>query len=1029
MSHRSSRIISFLVAGICSSGIVMAQQSSSTLKGRVVDAGTGAAKVGVVITVTNPTTGVTRSTRTDDRGFFIFTFLPVASYQIVYSYEGQTYKATRAAVLGQEVDATFKWPVTTGATVTIVSTSVMAQSVDTATAQIGTSITEETLASLPMATRDINTAAVLAPGVAIVSGSNVDPTKKSSSYIMAGEGMGRGTNYAVDGSDNNSTDVGGYVLPVPFDAVAELQVVTNQFKAEFGRSNQGFFNVLTKSGTNDFAGIVSAQYQNQAMRARRTDEGTKSDDSMFTRSATVSGPIVKDLAFFMVSAEQVNGQAASFDFTARPISIDPSLAGARYNLTKKNVYSKIDFNPSNRINTSWTYGYYQDETANQAFPRTSSYHGNVLASALGTGRNKTWAAGVKMTFMITDRLVWESNFHHFDYANTIRPTQPGPGNGSTLAVIDDYPPYYGGSDVARTDPQNVGYGGIDPNSYQGIKRTQWKNDLSWISGDHNIRGGMDLSKNTYTATTWFYPETGVGRVYVGPGGPNAPINYGTAFNNILNADQNVYTARFVVDGYTPANDFNTYAFYVQDEWTVNPKLTLYGGIRLDWDTQLDYLEKYDTMYAQIRANTLAASETADPSWNTGKAPRGKKYVSPRFQLTYRPNGDDNFAIKFGAGQFVAQVIDNVTGFSRGLASKSNGMPARANNAAAWAYAGMGAPPSYVANSFLAGSTIGHVNGHAIVLPSDLTPYNYANNVGGLRDYFTQTVNSWLTTATADSDGKSLLESDFQYPQTTTVNFGVSYRFSEAQAVEANILYSRSKHLTANIGLDGAGPKTEEYDSNGDGIGDSIFYSNQQSSSLQLQIKYTYQVANTSVLATLVIKDQKASEGGAAGAFDGQGATGGLYGEGARYGFQENPLRRSAGTERFEGSFNINHKFSWGTNLSLLGQWHSGRAYDVTAGSTADTYTPFVVLGHEEGMWALNLDMRIAQKFSLGHKTSIEPFVAITNVLNNYDYGANYDGQKYLDLGQTELNDHFGQRFASFQANAPRTGVVGCKITF
>lgn len=1013
---------------------LLAQQSSSTIRGRVSDP-SGAGKAEVLVTAVNSATGIKRGVQTDKNGNFTFAFLPVGRYELTYTFQGQTYKAIRNAPLGQEIDASFKWPATQSAVVEVIAASAAAQTVDTSTAQVGSTIGADTISDLPIATRDINAAAVLAPGVSVVQGSNVDPTKKSSTYIMTGEGMGRGTNYAVDGADNNSTDVGGYVLPVPIGAVQELQVVTNQFKAEFGRSTDGFFNILTKSGSNDFKAVLDAQYTNQGMRARRSDEGLKGSDGNGVYGATLSGPILKDKVFYMVSVEQTKGeQGPVFSFSPYSIALQPALGGINYNYFKKNVYTKFDWNLTPSINSSWTYGYYQDETANQPFPRTSGYNGNILTATLGTGRNQTWAAGAKFT-VVGDNLVWESNLHFFNYNNAIRPHDAGPGNGSPMALLDTNTPV-----SPRPDQNNLGWGGVDPNAYQGtgIERTQWKNDFSWQMGDHNIRMGLDLTHNLYRPTTLFFPEVGLYSTSIAGTG----VNYVNGWNNTLAANTNVLATRFVAPNGQALSRWDQYALYLQDDWIINPNFAIYFGIRADKDTQLDYLKAYDSMYAQIRKNTLAADPTADPDWNSGRAPRGKTYVSPRFQVVYKPRADDSLAFKFGAGQFTAQVIDNVTGFSRGLGLAINGLPLRARNTAAYLAQGQAAPTAYAVPNFSAGTTIGMVNGHPIVLPSDLTPYNYANNVGGLRDYFRNTVAGWLTPATADSDGKSLIASDFQYPQTNAFNLGVAYKFDAQQAVEANLLYSKTKHMTAYIGgLDGTGPKVMEFDSAGNAIGDAVFYSRQSAESLQLQCKYSYLTPNTNFMATLVVKNQRSSEGGAAGAFDASGSTGGLYGEGARYAFRDNPLRRAAGTPTLQGTFTYAHRFSFGTMISLLGQWHNGLAYDVVNGYNSvlgpgvdpDQYHPADVLGYQTGHWAMELDAKISQVFKVGSNWTVEPYISVQNLLNNYDYGSNFDGTKYLNDGTynggTNNNDGFGTRLPRYQSNLPRFAAVGAKITF
>ncbi len=1047
MNRRFSRLGLTALALVAGGTALVAQQATGAIRGRVTD-DKGNAKVGVSVTVFNNATGFTRSARTDAGGLFSFIALPVGGYTVTYTLGTETFKQKRNASLGQETDASFlKWPSTQGATVEVIAVSSQAALIDTSSAQVGTTVSSEVLSSLPLVSRDINQAAILAPGVSIVSGSNVDPTKKTSSYITTGDGMGRGTSFAVDGADNNSTDVGGYVLPVPIDAIQEFQVVTNQYKAEFGRSTAGFFNVVTKSGGNEFAGVLSSQYQNDSLRARRTDEGTKSKDALGIYSATVSGPIIKDTLFFMISADRQQGHGVAYDFQPYAISLDPSLAGLKSEVLKKNVYAKIDWNPSNTVTTSWNYGYYQDGTPNQAFPRTTTYLGNVPAAALGTGANKTWAAGSRLTWNLASDLVYETHFTYFDYKNGIHPNGMGPGNGSPMALFDvNTAVGFPGRRVPAELSQHGGWGGIDPNAFQntGITRSQWKNELTYIAGPHTIKGGVEYQRTVYADQTLFFGETGIYTTRVGGtlgntvSGPQ--VNYASGWSPLMDADVNVQRVSFVANGLNKGISFKQYGIYLQDDWNLNPQWSIYAGMRLDWDTQLDYLkDRFAGMYAQIKA--YSPNQTAI----NGNAPEGKKYFEPRIQALYRPNGDDNLVFKFGAGHFVANVIDNVTGFSRSMSNPVNGLPAGARNAAA--YTSMGLTPSTIdqVGSFAAGSDIGIVNGHHIILPVALTPYNYTNNVGGLRDYFRNTVNSWLTTATVDTDGKSLLESDFQYPTTDMFNIGVAYRFNENHALDAAFVYTKSKHLTVQGGMDGSDPRIETYDSGGNLLGgDAVFYSNQTASSRQFQFKYAYSNPNTTFIATLVIKDQKSSEGGAAGAFDSSGATGGLYGEGAAQPFITNGERRSGGTEQFAGSFQFAHRFDFGTTVSALASWHSGKAYDVIVAYSSrygpdnasnpdpdaglvDVAHPNQRVGYQEGAWAMDLSLKIAHTFKFGKKMSFEPYVAVQNVLNNYDYGANYFGVKVTNDGSD--NAAFGTRKAAYQANTPRTAAVGARFTF
>ena len=60
--------------------------------------------------------------------------------------------------------------------------------------------------------------------------------------------------FSIDGVDDNRIDVTGHTSEVIQDAVAEFNLMTNQFSAEYGHSAGGQFNITTKSGTNKFHG-------------------------------------------------------------------------------------------------------------------------------------------------------------------------------------------------------------------------------------------------------------------------------------------------------------------------------------------------------------------------------------------------------------------------------------------------------------------------------------------------------------------------------------------------------------------------------------------------------------------------------------------------------------------------------------------------------------------------------------------------------------------------------------------------------
>ncbi len=220
------------------------------------------------------------------------------------------------------------------------------------------------------------------------------------------------------------------------------------------------------------------------------------------------------------------------------------------------------------------------------------------------------------------------------------------------------------------------------------------------------------------------------------------------------------------------------------------------------------------------------------------------------------------------------------------------------------------------------------------------------------------------------------------------------------------------------------------------MGDTIFLSNQRNRSHQLQAKYTYTAPKMNHFVSFVAKDNRSSYGGSSGAFDNGDAD--FYGTGTQYPYLTGKLRKSAGTEAFAGSIAFNYSFDFGTKIGLLGSWHSGKYYDVYLGYGVDpdfggpgesvtAANPNLWLGTDEGRWAMDLGLRISHTMKFGNKLAFEPYITVSNLLNNYDYGAAYYNNVFESEGS--VNTLFGKRNTGFAMNSPRTVAAGFRLTF
>ncbi len=1040
MSNNRTRVPALIVAGLVGGSVLLAQQSTGTLKGRVTEKGTGAPKVGVTITAENQGTGFLRIVTSGSDGSFRLPILPLGNYKLNFKSADSTAAIIRTCSLGQETDCSVAMAAAAQATVVVVATSDTVGEINTTSAEVGVNVTSERLESLPVLSRNVVQAAVLAPGVQIISGTQIDPTKKGSSYMAQGDGQGRGTNFNIDGGDNNSTDVGGYVSSIPMDAIGEFQVVTNQYKAEFGRSNAGFLNVVSKAGSNSFAGVITGQYTDQSLRARKTDEGTKKDTTVQSLGATVSGPILKDKLFYMVSAEKRNEKEPSATFAPQAIEAWPDTAAVQTELKATTIYSRLDWNATPWLNVTGTYSYDKVTTPKQSLGRIELYGGLWNTAALATGTNETNRAGLKFAVNLASNMVWESNFVYFDYKNNIRPQADPLAMDSYFYVSQRDTP------AMPLDDAEIGGAGFEGNAYQntGIRRFQWRNDLTVMLGAHNIKTGLDYQSYTMAETVSFNPFTGIYRFVVG----NVPLGnelYGGSQDGWAN--QHVLRATLTPNGATPGVDVKQLGFYIQDEWALNQNWMLYAGLRVDKDNSLEFMQDagIKSIYTQIYGTSPAFIRGATP-------PEDKTYFSPRVQIVYKPKGDDSQVYKLGAGRFVANVVDNVTGFSRGLLAPVNGFPFTAvGNQAAADFTGATTGANNNVSSFAQGTTWDNlnINGHFITLPADLTPYNYAHNVNGLQDYFKNTVNGWLLPAAFDTGGKNLLASDFEYPTTDTLTLSGAWKLGLHHAFEATLLWSRTQHASVQYAsngrdrvtgyaIDGTAitvptPQTWSIGPDGDDMGDTIFLSNQKSEITQITGKYVYTAPRVNVLFSITYKNARSTYGGAGGAFDQQNG-GDFFGGGAVVPWETGRMRPSHGSENLMGSFAVNYQVSWGTSFGLLGSWHGPKKFDTFLGYNPElgpvgrvtNANPSIWMGMGEGAWNMDLSLRIGHAFKF-RKFGIEPYLTVQNLLNNYDYGTNYN-QNMLSAKGT-YQPSFQQRVQGFQVNAPRMAAVGFRMTF
>ena len=284
-----------------------AQQTTGTITGRLVDS-QGSAVPGVTVTGRNVQTGFMRAGVTDGEGIYRLTALPVGTYDLTAELQGFTKLESKGIVVnvGQtlDIDMTLKLA-SVQETVTVNAETPL---IETSSSSVGGVVDVHRIESLPLNGRQFANLAATIPGVGL--GFHSDPTKSSQFSPQIGGGNGRNVNYQIDGGDNNDDTVGGLLQLFPLEAIQEFNFVTQRYKAEYGRSNGGVMNIVTKSGTNNFSGSAFSLFRDKSLNSQTHSEivsnAPKADYRRYQFGGSFGGPIAQNRAFFFGAVERPN---------------------------------------------------------------------------------------------------------------------------------------------------------------------------------------------------------------------------------------------------------------------------------------------------------------------------------------------------------------------------------------------------------------------------------------------------------------------------------------------------------------------------------------------------------------------------------------------------------------------------------------------------------------------------------------------------------------------------------------------------
>ena len=246
--------------------IALAQSDTASISGFVKDS-SGATIPNATVVIKNEGTGLERRTNTNEAGYYVVASLPPGFYTVTVEATGfKKFEKTQNKLdpnISSTVDANMQVGAATE-TVNVVADAVQLQS---ETATVGKLITTNEVKNIPLNGRNPLFLALLKPGV---SGGNIGGFSfgLSTGGLIINGARTQDTLITFDGAVAVRTRSNGTSIGVAdVDAVQEIQVLTANYNAEYGRSAGGQVRIVTKSGTRDFHGDFYEYFRNAALNA------------------------------------------------------------------------------------------------------------------------------------------------------------------------------------------------------------------------------------------------------------------------------------------------------------------------------------------------------------------------------------------------------------------------------------------------------------------------------------------------------------------------------------------------------------------------------------------------------------------------------------------------------------------------------------------------------------------------------------------------------------------------------------------
>lgn len=566
------------------------------------------------VTLRMKDTGLIRKAISDASGQYVASGLPVGTFEVEATAAGFGTSRVPGVVLQVGDTKSVNLTLQIAALSTQVVVQDQTQLVNEDDTHNGIIVNQRAISDLPIRGRNFQEFAQLTP--------NVMQEGNRYGLVVNGQRSING-NISVDGVDFNDSLQGGsrgggpnesaYFFPQL--AVREFQVLASGVSAETGRTNAGYVNVVTKSGSNGVHGETFYANRNGTLTSPDAFGNDSSANAQSQFGGSLGGPIRRDKLFFFGALEKnlvTIPYTVKFNTPTGNIALPDSIASQQGSFDQKNnplvAFGRIDYhlNAENIFNIQYTYAAQNGLNFGGASGQTSAAStNNTILDRASQGVKIAWTQVVRPTLVNEVRGQWA-------YDNRIQ--QPN----STLA------------EIAINDLGTLGGSKNGTYIYEAT-RNEIVDTVSWIRGMHALKFGVDLNFSPQRQQR----ETNYGGVYTFSTLANYLAAVAGDKTKIARYQQSI--AANGTQGLYEAMQ-QDHAGFITD--TIKPRkdLTITAGLR--WDFQI---------------NPQPPSPNPRYPVLTGKIPHDLKMVQPRIGMAWNIGGKDRTVLRLSAGLYDART--------------------------------------------------------------------------------------------------------------------------------------------------------------------------------------------------------------------------------------------------------------------------------------------------------------------------------------------------------------------------------------